>query len=187
MDSLQSQMDTVLSNPVTYGVLAIFLAMYGPRLHPKLPAPVKDLFGTSLFRFSIIMLIIYMSTKDLSMSLIISIAFLIIMSIANSQDMEEEFMNRYREGYSNFDAIKEFYDDEETEFFQEGPESYDNRGEDEEAFQKGPEPFDDSNTTPDNTEHFANYQETFEDDMNTENFTPYERHLNTVVNKYKFN
>ena len=76
MDSLQSQMDTVLSNPVTYGVLAIFLAMYGPRLHPKLPSPVKDLFGTPLFRFAIIMLIIYMSTKDLSMSLIISIAFL---------------------------------------------------------------------------------------------------------------
>jgi len=187
MDSLQSQMDTVLSNPVTYGVLAIFLAMYGPRLHPKLPSPVKDLFGTPLFRFAIIMLIIYMSTKDLSMSLIISIAFLIIMSIANSQDMEEEFMNRYREGYSNFDAIKEFYDDDETEFFQEGPESYDNRGQDEETFEKGPEPFDNTNTEPssDNTENFTNYAETFDDDV--ENFTPYEKHLNRVVNKYKFN
>ena len=134
MDTLQSQMDNILSNPVTYGVLAIFLGMYGPRLHPRLPKPVKDLFGVPLFRFAVIVLVIFMSTKDLSMALVVSIAFLIVMSIANSQDMEEEFMSRYKEGYSNFDAIKEFYDDEETEFFQEGPETYDNKDEGEEDF-----------------------------------------------------
>ena len=217
MDTLQSQMDNVLSNPVTYGVLAIFLAMYGPRLHPKLPKPVKDLFGAPLFRFAVIVLVIYMSTKDLSMALVISIAFLIVMSIANSQDMEEEFMNRYKEGYSNFDAIKEFYDDEEPEFFQEGPESYDNN---EEVFEEQPEEF---NLTTENgnkqeSEHFTNYKEAFkcgdhgeekegfeggfssnyketctriyldEDgkERKTEQFTPYERHLHSVVNKYKF-
>lgn len=209
MDTLQSQMDNILSNPVTYGVLAIFLGMYGPRLHPRLPKPVKDLFGVPLFRFAVIVLVIFMSTKDLSMALVVSIAFLIVMSIANSQDMEEEFMSRYKEGYSNFDAIKEFYDDEETEFFQEGPETYDNKDEgEEESFEEGPEPFDATKDNGDKAEeeHFTNYDENFEGGFSSnyketctriyldedgkerkkEGFTPYERHLHSVVNKYKF-
>lgn len=231
MESLQVNMESILSNPVTYGVVAIFLGMYGPRLHPRLPAVVKDLFNVPLFRFAVIALIIYMSNRDLTMSLIITIAFLVVLSIANSQDMQEEFMDRYREGYSSFDMIKEFYDNNETNDNQEGPEMYDPNTEN---YEKGPEPFEgdesseDSNNqqTPElfqnyenfeekgtmkdcgssgpcdegqkcvngacqsSTEHFMNFKEFYGDDDESqeppEHFTPYENHLNNVVNKYKF-
>ena len=237
MESLQVNMESILSNPVTYGVVAIFLAMYGPRLQPRLPAPVKDLFNVPLFRFAVIALIIYMSNRDLTMSLIITIAFLVVLSIANSQDMQEEFMDRYREGYSSFDMIKEFYDNHEDDDNQEGPEMYDPNTEN---YEKGPEPFDaDVNSEDDKskedsdqqqpelfqnyenfeekgamkecgssgpcdegqkcvngacqsaTEQFMNFREFYgDDDEDSENppehFTPYENHLNNVMNKYKF-
>ena len=228
MESLQVNMESILSNPITYGVVAIFLGMYGPRLHPRLPAAVKDLFNVPLFRFAVIALIIYMSNRDLTMSLIITIAFLVILSIANSQDMQEEFMDRYREGYSSFDMIKEFYDNNDGT--QEGPEMYDPNTEN---YEKGPEPFEGDESSEDKiqqptelfqnyenfeekgtmkdcgnsgpcdegqkcvggacqsaTEHFMNFKEFYGDDDESqerpEHFTPYENHLNNVVNKYKF-
>ena len=109
-----------LSNPVYYGVLAIFLAMYGPRLSPKLPRVVRDLFNNNYFRFSVILLVIYMSNKDLSMALIITIAFILIMSLANSQEIKESFPDNNKEGFSDFDSIREFYDEEEE--FKNPPE-----------------------------------------------------------------
>ena len=111
------QVDTsisgILANPVYYGILAIFLAMYGPRLSPKLPKPIRQLFNNNYFRFAVILLVIYMSNKDLSMALIITIGFILVMSLANSQEVEEQFTQNGREGFSEFDSIREFYDDEE--------------------------------------------------------------------------
>jgi hypothetical protein len=123
MENIQSSMDNILSNPTSYGLLALFLGIYGPRLHPKLPPVIKDLFNNNVFRFSIIVLIIFLSSKDLSASLIVAVAFLLVISIANSQEMQEQFLDKYSEGYSNFDSIKEFYDDDDdNEYFQAGPE-----------------------------------------------------------------
>ena len=122
MENIQSSMDNILSNPTSYGLLALFLGIYGPRLHPKLPPIIRDLFNNNVFRFSIIVLITFLSSKDLSASLIVAVAFLLVISIANSQEMQEQFIDKYSEGYSNFDSIKEFYDDDDNEYFQAGPE-----------------------------------------------------------------
>jgi hypothetical protein len=112
--------------------------------------------------------------------------------------MEEEFLDRYREGFSQFDMIKENFDNSEE--FQEGPETFANNEavegfedepetfEDEpETFEEDPETFEEDPETfeeDDMAEGFANYNELLQDQQ--EDFTPYERHLNNVVNKYKF-
>ena len=62
------------------------------------------------------------TTVELSASLIVAVAFLLVISIANSQEMQEQFIDKYSEGFSNFDTIKEFYDDDDNEYFQAGPE-----------------------------------------------------------------
>ena len=36
--------------------------------------------------------------------------------------MQEQFIDKYSEGFSNFDTAKEFYDDDDNEYFQAGPE-----------------------------------------------------------------
>ena len=43
-----------------------------------------DLLNNSYFRFAVILLIIYMSNKDLQTALMITIAFFLVMSLSNS-------------------------------------------------------------------------------------------------------
>ena len=38
----------LVETPIYYGILALFLSIYGPRLHPKLPPVIKDLFNNSV-------------------------------------------------------------------------------------------------------------------------------------------
>ena len=111
--TLESIMNNVSTTPVLYGFLAMFLTMYGPRLHPKLPPMVRDLFNNNVFRFVVILLVIYISNNNLQMALIVSIGFLLVTSIAGSLDLEEKFANEI-EGYGNFNDVKEFYEEEFT-------------------------------------------------------------------------
>lgn len=114
MDNLLKNID-IQSNPMIYGLLAVFLTLYGPRLHPKLPTPVRDLFNNNYFRFVIILLITYLSTNNLQAALLVSIAFCLLISYTNSQEVEATAEEHFRENYSNFDTIREFYEDGDDE------------------------------------------------------------------------
>ena len=95
------------SNPMLYGLLSMFLSMYGPRLSPKLPPVVKDMFNNKYFRFCIILLITYLTSKNLQLALIVSIGFCLITSYTNSKDVEETFLSEIQENYSDFDTIRD--------------------------------------------------------------------------------
>ena len=124
-------MDTknVLNSPYFYGFLAMFLGLYGPRLSPKLPKSVTDLFENKVFRFVFLLLIVYMSNNNLQMALIITIAFLLLTSYSENQKVEEFFEDKHKENFSDFDAITEFYNEEfdNEEHFKnfEQPEEFD--------------------------------------------------------------
>merc|ERR1712178_277508 len=62
--------EELFKNPILYGVIAIFLTMYGPRLQPKLPESIRNLFNNNYFRFLVIVLIAFLSSKNLQLSLI---------------------------------------------------------------------------------------------------------------------
>ena len=111
MDNLLKNIN--LDNSIVYGLLAVFLALYGPRLHPKLPEPVRNMFNNNYFRFGIILIITYLSTNNLQAALLVSISFCLILSYTNSQEIEAVVEEQFKENYSNFDTIREFYDDEE--------------------------------------------------------------------------
>ena len=98
-------MNSIISHPITYGLISILLAVYGPRLQPKLPPSLRNLFNNNTFRFLIILLISYITSKNLQLALIISIGFCLITSLSVSQDIEEKFMDKYSENYSNFDVL----------------------------------------------------------------------------------
>ncbi len=193
LKTVDNTLTGVLSNPTYYGILAIFLAMYGPRLSPKLPGVVRDMFNNNYFRFAVILLVIFMSNNDLSMALIITIAFVLVMSLANSQEIEEQFTQNNKEGFSDFDSIREFYEEDEEEGFENNPpdESPESKNEDfeddvdgeDELFEDGGEDDEEFEDSPEEEEMFENTQE---EEMNTENFTPYEKQLYSVVNNYKF-
>ena len=201
LKKVDSTLSGVLSNPAYYGILAIFLAMYGPRLSPKLPPSIRNLFINNYFRFVVILLIIYMSNNDLSLALIITIGFILVMSLANSQTMEENFTQNNKEGFSDFDSIREFYDEEEE--FQDPPQNAPennneefNEDEDGEDFAEEDENFAETFENPD--EDFEALDEDFEegggDDEELfnpkaphESFSDYEKNLRNIVETYKFN
>lgn len=114
--NLQNLQD-LQNSPMVYGLLAVFLSLYGPRLHPKLPSSVRDLFNNNYFRFAIILLITYLSTRNLQAALVITISFCLILSFTNSQEVEAEIEEQFKENFSNFDTIREFYEDDDEPFF----------------------------------------------------------------------
>ena len=90
------------NNDIIYAVIALVLAMYGPRLQPKLPEFFNKLFNNNYFRFSVILLIAYLSNKNLQLSLIIAIAFCLVLSLVNSYDIKEKFNIDYNEENENY-------------------------------------------------------------------------------------
>ncbi len=89
---IQLFLDNSLKSPLLYGLIAIFLGVYGPRLHPGLPISVRNLFNNSIFRFMVIVLIIYMANRDLYMALLLAIGFLVVISMTNMIDVRENLM-----------------------------------------------------------------------------------------------
>lgn len=99
--------EKLLSNPIIFCILIVFLSMYGPRLSPKLPDAVRDLFNNNIFRFIVIVLVAYLSNKNLQSAILIAVGFSLLLSIANTQQVEEDFEEHYRNNYSNYDTIRE--------------------------------------------------------------------------------
>ena len=110
--NIDKDLKNVLNSPFFYGFLAMFLGLYGPRLSPKLPKSITDLFENKVFRFVFLLLIVYMANNNLQMALIITIAFLLLTSYSDNQKVEEFFENKHKENFSDFNAITEFYNEE---------------------------------------------------------------------------
>lgn len=81
---------------IAYGLLAIFLGVYGPRLHPKLPPYIRSLFNHPVFRTVVILIIVYLSSKDLQLTLLITIAFLLVSNVVYAMDAKEGFENKIK-------------------------------------------------------------------------------------------
>ena len=74
----------LLDNSYMFAILTIFLTMYGPRLHMKLPTQIQDLFENKVFNMIVLFLIAYMTSKDIKTSIIMTVVFLVFMNIVNS-------------------------------------------------------------------------------------------------------
>jgi hypothetical protein len=73
----------LVQNTYLFSVLSIFLAMYGPRLQPKLPASVRTVFNNDLFRAVVIFLIVYLASKNIHISLVLCVIFLVTMNLVH--------------------------------------------------------------------------------------------------------
>ena len=93
--------ESTLENPIFYAILAIFLAIYGPRLHPRLPSNIRSLFNTTWFRLLIILLIVFLSSHDLKLSLLVSLAFLLILMMVDATDIKEHFKTQMDKNKKN--------------------------------------------------------------------------------------
>ena len=79
--------NVLVENIYAFTVLTVFLTMYGPRLHMRLPPSLMELFDGMIFRAAILFLIVYMSNRDFVGALTIVIIFTVTMNILHTNDV----------------------------------------------------------------------------------------------------
>lgn len=78
--------EVILENSYLFAVLSIFLAVYGPRLHIRLPASIRSLFSNVFFRAFVIFIVVYLSNRSMGASLVIVIIFMVTMNLLQMVD-----------------------------------------------------------------------------------------------------
>ena len=79
----------LVENIWLFSILSIFLAMYGPRLHMKLPGSIRNLFDNAVFRGAVLFLIAYMANRDFAGALTITIIFVVTLNILHTTQVLE--------------------------------------------------------------------------------------------------
>ena len=110
------QLTRFFENPATIGVASFILAIYGPRLSPKLPDFIRRAFNNGVFRFIILILILMSGSgnfkTNLRVTMILAIIFVILMSVVMKQNVQEDFRSQVNEYYANYNlyAVQEGFE-----------------------------------------------------------------------------
>lgn len=89
-------------NNYLFGLLVLFVTMYGPRLSPKLPEPILNLFSHPFFRGTVMFLAIYMAQHDFKVALLVTVSFMIVMNIVQNTNLFETFLQNYEKNMEGF-------------------------------------------------------------------------------------
>ncbi len=90
-DSLDEILEPLNESPTLFAFVSMFLVLYGGLAKPKLPYVIRQLFENALFRVGILFLILWRSNKNTSMSIMLSIGFIITMQMLNEEKNKEKF------------------------------------------------------------------------------------------------
>jgi hypothetical protein len=91
--------DYLVENAFLFSILSIFLGMYGPHLHMKLPPTIKGLFNNPMFRMAVLFLIAFMANRDFTAALTVTIIFVVTLNLVQSSNVLEE-VTKQLEGFS---------------------------------------------------------------------------------------
>ena len=95
-------LENIVGSTYFFGILVLFLIFYGPRLSPKLPDRIRNLFNSQAFRSLVMFLIIFSSNRQLGlvMSLVIVIIFMVVMNILQTGQLFENLKKEHFSGSS---------------------------------------------------------------------------------------
>ena len=90
-------LEDIVGSTYFFGILVLFLVLYGPRLSPKLPESIRNLFNSQAFRALVMFLVIFNSNRELGMvmSLVIVIIFMVVMNILQTSNLLETVKNEH--------------------------------------------------------------------------------------------
>jgi hypothetical protein len=86
-------LQTLLANPYVASGLSLFLALYAGLARPQLPDFIARAFENPVFRVAVLFLIAYMGNKNVQVSLMVAVAFVVTMNLLNEQRVAEGFMS----------------------------------------------------------------------------------------------
>ena len=92
-------------NSYLFGALALFVTVYGPRLSPKLPKPIQDLFENGFFRAAVMFIAIYVAQRDIKVALVVTIVFMVLMNVVQNTNVFESFLQNYERSIENFQDL----------------------------------------------------------------------------------
>jgi len=78
----------VHSNTIVNYLIVLILGIYFIQARPKLPSYIETVFKSGWFRFFGIAFVLYLVNKDLQLSIIVAGAFLLLIHMANKQEIE---------------------------------------------------------------------------------------------------
>lgn len=109
IDTVSESLDFVLKpfveQQTIFTFVSLFLILYASLTKPKLPVIIRQLFDNAVFRFILLTLILWRGNKDIKSSLMIAIAFVLTMQIANKQKTEDMINNIIYKQYNNIDKF----------------------------------------------------------------------------------
>jgi hypothetical protein len=96
---------SMLKNRHIFSLLVVFTAVYGPRLHPRLPNSVRQLFHNPWFRSLILFLIVFVARRDIMVSIFITVAFVTVMYLVQMSQIFEMFEQEQEEAEAENFAV----------------------------------------------------------------------------------
>lgn len=97
----------LLSNPKFLISLKVFLVLYASLAAPKLPKKLLDMLNHNIVRVLVVFLIIYFTTKQPSLAILSSVAFIVTMQYANKMKIMEEYVEKFENHASHPDHKNE--------------------------------------------------------------------------------
>jgi hypothetical protein len=115
VNELNKQLDNVLrplfENTIFVALLGLFLAVYAGWLAPALPNSVISFFDTSVGKLLFIFLIAFVASRNvpnsLQVALIVSVIFLITLTVLNNMKMKEAFRTMGTEHFELMSQMRE--------------------------------------------------------------------------------
>ena len=77
---------TLIENTYLFAILTLIITLYGPRLAPELPSSIKHLFTSTIFRTLVIFLLVFMANKNIKVSIVVSVIFLVIQGMIDKDN-----------------------------------------------------------------------------------------------------
>ena len=63
------------------------------------------MFNNSIFRLCVLILVVFLTTKNLKSALIVALTFTLVINITNSLDLEEHFIRETLQNFSDFETF----------------------------------------------------------------------------------
>ena len=102
LTGLAEKVDTMLQDQTTSIVVSLVLALYAGLAAPKLPDSVVKFFDTMLGKVIFIFLIGFVASKNVQIALMVAVAYVVTLHIANKRATEEYINFLRRERFMNY-------------------------------------------------------------------------------------
>lgn len=88
---MSDKVQQFFDNPYIMTILKVAIIVYGVKLAPRLPVSIESLFQTTWFKIAGIALIIWLSSKDFQLALLVSMVFVLGINFISGRSVLESF------------------------------------------------------------------------------------------------